>query len=213
MIRVCIVDDHPVVRRGLRQIIDEQKDMKVAGEAANAQEAFRMIRGTECDVLVLDITLPGMSGLDILERLRHEYPKLSVLVLSVHPEDQYALRVIRSGAAGYMMKDSAPASLVKAIRKIVTGGKYVSQSLAETLISGLEKKDGPLHEYLSNREHQVLCLLASGKTITQIAAGMNLSPKTISTYRARVLHKMDLKTNADLTAYAMRNRHRPSNQH
>jgi two-component system invasion response regulator UvrY len=206
MIRVCIVDDHPVVRRGLRQIIDEQKDMNVAGEAVNAQETFRMIRGTGCDVLVLDITLPGVSGLDVLEQLRHECPKLPVLILSVHPEDQYALRVLKAGAAGYMMKDSAPNSLVKAIRKIVSGGKYVSQTLAESLISGLEKKDALLHECLSNREHQVLCLLASGTTITQIAAGMNLSPKTISTYRARVLQKMDLKTNADMTAYAMRNR-------
>lgn len=204
MIKILIADDHAIVREGLKQIVAEQSDMIVAGEAHNAQGVLDLLQKQEWDVVVLDINMPGRSGLDVLKEIKQQHPKLPVLVLSVHPEDQYGLRVLKAGAAGFMNKESAPAELVSAIRKVYRGGKYVSASLAERLAFHLEEDiDRPLHEALSDREFQVMCLIASGKTTTEIAQKLNLSVKTISTYRARILEKMKMKSNAELTHYAI----------
>jgi two-component system, NarL family, invasion response regulator UvrY len=188
MIRVVVVDDHAVVREGLKRIISENPGMAVTGEAADGHEAINRIRESPCDVVLLDITMPNKSGLDVLKQLHSESPRLPVLVLSMHSEDQYAVRVLRAGAAGYLTKESAPDKLVQAIRKVVRGGKYVSPSLAEKLVFNLEEKtDKPPHEILSDREFQVLCMIGSGKTVTDIANELALSVKTISTYRVRIL--------------------------
>jgi two-component system invasion response regulator UvrY len=203
MIRVITVDDHPVVRRGLKQIIAAEQDMQVVGEAENAREALRVIRRTACDAVVLDITLPDASGLDVLSQLKSERPTLPVLIMSMHPEELYALRVLKAGASGYLIKDSIPEELIKAIRKITSGGKYISPSIAERLASELTYPETPLHEKLSDREFQILCLIASGKALKEIGAALCISDKTVSTYRSRVLEKMRMSTNADLTRYAL----------
>jgi len=203
MIKVIIVDDHPVVRRGLKQIIEDEPDMEVAGEAKNAEECFSLVRKTDCTLVLLDITLPDRSGFDVLKQLKYEYPGIPVLILSVHPEDQYGLRLIKAGASGYLMKEGAPEELVKAIRKVHAGGKYVSASLAEKLVSHLGAFDKPPHENLSDREFQILCLIAGGKSLKGIADELCISEKTVSTYRARILEKMKMSTNADLTRYAL----------
>jgi len=203
MIKVIIVDDHPVVRRGLRQIIEDEPDMEVAGEAKNAGECFSLVRKMECSLVLLDISLPDKSGFDVLKQLRYEHPGLPVLILSVHSEDQYAVRFIKAGASGYLMKEGAPEELVKAIRKVNAGGKYVSASLAEKLVSHLSAFDKPPHENLSDREFQILCLIAGGKSLKGIADELCISEKTVSTYRARILEKMKMSTNADLTRYAL----------
>jgi len=203
MIKVIIVDDHPVVRRGLRHIIEDEPDIEVAGEAKNAEECFSLVRTTDCTLIILDITLPDKSGIDVLKQLKYEYPTLPVLILSVHPEDQYGLRLIKAGASGYLMKEGAPDELVKAIRKVDNGGKYVSASLAEKLVSHQDALDKPPHENLSNREFQIMCMIAEGKTLKGIAGELCISEKTISTYRARILKKMKMSTNVDLTRYAL----------
>jgi len=207
MIRVVVVDDHAVVREGLKRIISENPGMAVTGEAGDGHEALKLIRGGACDVVLLDITMPNKSGLDVLKELHTEVPRLPVLVLSMHSEDQYAVRVLRAGAAGYLTKESAPAKLVQAIRKVVRGGKYVSPSLAEKLVSDLgTDTERPPHEVLSDREYQVLCLIASGKTVSEIGAELALSVKTISTYRVRILEKLRMKNNAEITRYANKER-------
>jgi len=206
MIRVIIVDDHPVVRRGLKQIIAAEQEMQVVGEAENAREAIRVIRRTACDAVVLDITLPDGSGLDVLSRLKSERPTLPVLIMSIHKEEQYALRVLKAGASGYLMKDSIPEELIKAIRKIASGGKYISPSLAERLASELNSSGTPLHEKLSDREFQIMRLIASGKSLKEIGTDLCISDKTVSSYRARILEKMDIKTNAELVGYALKNK-------
>lgn len=204
MIKLLIGDDHTVVRRGLKQIIEEQPDMKVEGEAGSAAEVLDLVRKQGFDLLVLDITMPGKSGLDVLKEIKQEKPKLPVLILSMHPEDQYAVRVLKAGAAGYLTKESAPEQLVEAVRKIVSGGRYISPSLAEKLALELQiPSDKAPHELLSDREYEVLCLIASGKTVMEIAKQLALSVKTISTYRSRILEKMNMKTNAELTHYAI----------
>jgi two-component system, NarL family, invasion response regulator UvrY len=205
MINVVVVDDHAVVREGLKRIISENSGMTVSGEAADGFEAMQVLKKQPCDVVLLDITMPNKSGLDVLKELHAESPRLPVLVLSVHPEDQYAVRVLRAGAAGYVTKESAPAKLVQAIKKVVRGGKYVSPSLAEKLIYdiGNETKKAP-HENLSDREYQVLCMIASGKTVTNIAVELALSVKTISTYRARILEKLQMNNNAEITRYGIK---------
>ena len=206
MIRILIADDHAIVRRGLKHIVSEQPDMTVVGEAENARQVLDLVRTGEWDVIVLDINMPGRSGLEVLRELRREHPKLPVLVLSVHPEDQYGVRVLKAGAAGYLTKDSAPDELVQAIRKVHRGGKYVSASLAEVLAFELETEtDQPRHKSLSDREYQVMTMIASGKTVGEIGEELSLSVKTISTYRARVLGKMKMRTNAELTHYAIQN--------
>jgi two-component system, NarL family, invasion response regulator UvrY len=203
MLRVLIADDHPVFRRGLKQIITEASDMVVAGEAVDGRDALGKAGTGDYDLLLLDITMPFKNGLDVLSQLKHERPTLPVLMLSVHPEEQYAVRALRAGASGYLTKESAPEELVAAIRKVSTGGKYVSASLAEHLASMLQGYgEAPLHETLSNREYQVMCLIASGKTVSEAAHELSLSVKTISTYRTRILEKLGMKTNAELIRYA-----------
>src|SRR5262245_44253886 len=191
VIKVLIVDDHAVVRQGLKQIITVVPDMMVVAEATDGLEALEKAQSEECDVLVLDISLPGRSGLDILKDVRLVRPKLPVLVLSMHAEEQFAVRLLRAGASGYLNKESAPDELVKAIYKVVEGGKYVSPALAERLAYEIEGEADKLpHETLSDREFQVMCLLAGGKTVKEIAEGLSLSAKTVSTYRTRILTKM-----------------------
>jgi DNA-binding NarL/FixJ family response regulator len=207
MIRILVADDHAIVRRGLRQIVADESDMEVVGEAQTTQEILDLARQEEWDVIVLNISMPGRGGFEALKALKQTHSKRPVLVLSMYPEDQFAVRAFRAGAAGYMTKESAPEELVQAVRKVVRGGKYVSPSLAEKLAAELgEDAERPPHEALSEREYHVLCLLASGKTVTQIAAEMSLSVKTISTYRARLLEKMRMKTNAEVTRYAIEHR-------
>jgi len=206
MIRALIADDHAVVRQGLRQILLETTDMVVTGEAANGPEALECARAGGYDVVVLDITMPGRSGFEVLKELRLEDPALPVLVLSMHSEEQFAVRLLKAGASGYLNKESAPEELVKAIRKVVSGGRYVSPRLAEKLAFEIDSgSDKLLHETLSDREFQVMRMMASGQTVKEIAAELALSVKTISTYRARILDKMNLHTNAELIHYAIQN--------
>jgi two-component system invasion response regulator UvrY len=205
MIKVIIVDDHPVVRRGLKQIIEDEPDMEVAGEAINAGECFSLVRKTDCTFVVLDITLPDRNGFDVLKQLKCEHPNLPVLILSVQPEDQYGLRFIKAGASGYLMKEGAPEELVKAIRKVNAGGKYISESLAEKMASHLDALDKPPHENLSDREFQILCMIAQGKSLKSIAGELCVGEKTVSTYRSRIMAKMKMCTNSDLTRYALEN--------
>jgi DNA-binding NarL/FixJ family response regulator len=207
MIRVLIADDHAILRRGLIEILARELKDAVCGEAENAQHALAQIQAHDWDLVILDVTMPGRSGIDVLADLKRLRPKLPVLVLSMHPEDQYGKRVLRAGAAGYMNKDSAPEELIKAIRKVLAGGRYVSPALAEVLAMDLGgHRDQPPHEQLSSRELEVLRLIGSGKTISQIADLLHLSVTTVSTYRARILEKMKLTTTAELMNYAMRNR-------
>jgi two-component system invasion response regulator UvrY len=207
MINILIADDHAIVRKGLKQILAETQDMIVSGEASNGFEVMEKVKNNHYDVLLLDISMPGKSGLDILRELKTESPRLPVLVLSMYPEEQYAVRVLRAGAAGYLTKESAPDELVVALRKVAQGKKYVSPSLAERLAVDLEiDASKPVHETLSDREYQVLCMIASGKTVGEIAEKLSLSAKTISTYRARILEKMNMKNNAELTHYAIQNK-------
>lgn len=206
MIKVLIADDHAVVRQGLKRILQDTHGMVVAGEAVNGQEVLKKVRAEPWDVVILDISMPGHSGLDILKELEHERPKLPVLVLSMHSEDQFAMRVLRAGASGYLTKDSAPDELVKAVRKVARGGKYVSPLLAEKLAYEIGPDSNKLpHETLSDREFQVLRMIATGKAVGEIATELSLSPKTISTYRARLLQKMNLTSNAELIHYAIQN--------
>jgi len=205
MIKVCVVDDHAVVREGLKRIIAENPGMAVTSEAGDGAEALRVIQTEPCDVVLLDITMPNKNGLDVLKQIHAETPRLPVLVLSMHAEDQYAVRVLRAGASGYLTKESAPAKLVQAIRKVVRGGKYVSTTLAEKLVFDLDSRSAKApHEVLSDREYQVLCMIASGKTVTIIAEELALSVKTVSTYRVRILEKLNMKNNAELTRYAIK---------
>lgn len=205
MIRILIADDHPIVRRGVKQLLAEEPDFTVLGEARDAPEVLQLARQHEWDVLVLDLNMPGRSGLELLHEVKERWPKRAVLVLSMYPEDQFAVRVLKAGAAGYLNKESAPEELVKAIRKIQSGGKYVSPFLAEHMARILEQgAEGPSHAALTDREFQVLRLLASGLTVSQIADQLALGVKTISTYRTRLLEKMNLHNNAELMGYALR---------
>ncbi len=206
MIRVLIVDDHPVVRKGLQQILAEDPDIGAAEEAENAAQMLRMVGEGQWDIVVLDITLPDRSGLEALKDLKAMRPQLPVLILSMHPEDQYALRVLKAGAAGYMNKDSASDELVNAVRKVVAGGRYVSPTMAERLAALVGEDHERLpHETLSDREYQVMCMLASGKRLKEVGEELCISAKTVSTYRARVLEKMGMSNNAELTYYAVKN--------
>ena len=204
MKRIIIADDHEIVRAGLKQIILNDPELLVEGEAADGQELLEKLRKKAYDVVLLDMKMPGRSGLEILKQLKIEHPSLPVLVLSMHSEEQYAVRTIKAGASGYITKETAPDKLIEAIRKVCTGGKYISPSLAEKLADSLsDARSKPAHEYLTDREFQVMCMIASGKTITEIARELFLSVKTISTYRQRILEKMNLKNNAELTHYVI----------
>ena len=205
MIEILIADDHAIVREGLKQIVAETEDMTVADEAGTGQEVLDKIRVKKFDVVVLDISMPGRGGFDILKQIKREKPKLPVLVLTMHPEEQYAVRVLKNGGAGYLTKESAPDQLIAALRRVSSGRKYVSTALAEKLALDLESdQEKPRHENLSDREYQVLCMIASGKRVKEIAGELCLSVKTISTYRLRILLKMNMKHNAELTHYAIK---------
>jgi two-component system, NarL family, invasion response regulator UvrY len=202
--RVLIADDHAVFRRGLKETIGEAFPKVTFGEATTAQETVAFVRRQDWEIIILDISMPGVSGLDILDDLKRLRPKLPVLFLSMHPEEQYARRALKSGAAGYLTKDSIPEELKEAVRRILNGGRYVSATLAEKLAFDLRKgADTPVHELLSAREFQVLRMIASGKTVKQIADEISLSVKTVSTYRARILEKAGMKTTAELIRYAV----------
>ena len=204
MIRVLICDDHVVVREGLKRIIDDSKDMKVTGEAGNSQEVTQVFGRRNCDVVVLDLTMPGRNGLDALKELKRERSSVPILILSMHPEEQFALRTLKAGADGYLTKDSEPEKLLEAIRKVYGGGKYITMELAEQLAIEIQKgSERPSHEILSDREFQVLRHLAKGKTITDVANELSISVKTVSTYRSRILEKTNLKTNVEMTHYAI----------
>ncbi|MEJ7576018.1 MAG: response regulator transcription factor [Pyrinomonadaceae bacterium] len=207
LMRILIADDHAIVRQGLRQTVAGQPDMIVAGEAQNAHETLKLVREQEWDVVVLDITMPGRSGLDLLIELKRERPNLPILILSMHSEEQFAVRALKARASGYITKQSAPKELINAIRKVHRGGKYVSPSLAESLAFELGDDNGKsAHEKLSDREYQILRMIATGRTPKEIAAELNLSEKTVSTYRMRLLEKMHMKRNAELIRYALENR-------
>lgn len=207
MIRILIADDHAIVRAGLKQFISDQADMSVAGEAATGAETVSLVRAEPYDVVLLDISMPDRNGVDTLKQLKQIRPEMPVLMLSAHAEEQYAVNLLRAGAAGYVSKDSASTQLVSAIRTVAHGRKYVSQDLAQQLADGVSGRgDEPLHAQLSQREFQIFCKLAGGMPVSKIAKELFLSVKTVSTYRSRVLEKMAMKTNADLTYYAIKNR-------
>lgn len=202
--RILLADDHAIVRRGLKQTLADLFAQATFGEAGNTAETLESVWKQDWDVLVLDISMPGRSGLEVLREVKQARPKLPVLVLSTHPEDQYAIRCLRAGASGYLNKEISPDEIAKAIRKVVTGGKYVSPQLAEKLASEMNiSSDRPPHETLSDREYEVMILLSSGKTVTDIAHQLSLSVKTISTHRTHILEKMKLQNNAELTRYAL----------
>lgn len=207
MLRVLIADDHAILRRGLQEILVRELDDVICGEAKDAQEVLIRVRDEPWDLLILDVSMPGRSGLDALKDLKALRPKLPVLVLSMHPEDQYGKRVLKSGAAGYMNKESAPEELIQAIRKVLSGGYYISSKLAERLASDLsQEKSRPSLENLSERELEVLRMIAAAKTVTQIADELHLSVTTVSTYRARLLEKLNMTTTAQLMRFGIENR-------
>ena len=202
--KILIADDHPVVRQGLRQMLSSEEDLTVVGEATNGHEVVELSRKVSWDVAVLDYNMPGKNGLELVRELRQRHPNRPVLILSMYPEERYALRALKAGAVGYMTKESAPGELVSAIRKVAKGGRYVSPSLGEKLAQELTgDSERPLHETLSDREYQIMWMIASGKTVGEIAEQLFLSPNTVSTYRARILKKMDMKNNAELMHYAI----------
>ncbi len=204
--RIAVVDDHPLVRIGLKQIIEAQADFAWAGEASTGREALALLRSAPVDVLLLDLSLPDISGLDVLRQVRAHHETVATLVLSAYPEMQYGLNVLRAGASGFVSKTADESELCRAIRAAVRGGRYVSPELAEVLVSGIHGGAGePRHSVLSEREFQIFCKLAEGKSVSEIAAKLFLSVKTVSTYRARILEKMGMKTNADITYYAIKN--------
>lgn len=207
MIRIVIADDHVVVRQGLKKILSDESDMTVTGEAGRGPELMQLLSKKEWDLLILDIALPGQSGLGLLEEVKQQSPKKPVLILSMYPEDPYGVRAIRAGADGYLTKESAGGVLVEAVRKVMSGGRFVGPALAEKLADTVEQKgSGPLHERLSGREFQILQMIAGGKGLTRIGKELSLSVKTVSTYRSRILEKMGMKSNAELIRYAILNR-------
>ena len=204
MIRVIIADDHAILRQGLRQILAAHPEFEVVGEAANYSEVMHQVRGTPCNALVLDIAMPGKNGIETLKQVKREFPKLAVLVLSMYPEDQYAVRALRAGAAGYLTKMAAAEQLVDALRVVTRGRKYITAELAQSLAESIGgDSDVPAHELLSDREFQTLRLIAAGRTVAQIGEELALSPKTVSVYRARLLGKLQLQSNAELTRFAL----------
>ena len=204
MIRIIVADDHTIVREGLKQLLGAQTDFTVAGEAQDGHDVIRLVREMEFEVLLLDMSMPGRSGIELIKQVRNEKPRLRILVLSMHEERQYAVRAIKAGAAGYLTKESASAQLVTAIRKVASGGAYISSAVAEQIaLDAMPQTDGPLHTTLSDREYQVFQLIAGGVTVTDIAAQLNLSVKTVSTHKARLLQKMNMSSQSELIRYAI----------
>jgi len=207
MIKILIADDHAIVREGLKQIVAEESDMKVTGEAGNADEVFEILKTNNFDIAILDINMPGKSGLDLLKDLKIQYPKIPVLILSMYGEEQYGIRALKAGALGYLRKVSAPNELVTAIRKIVSGGKYISQPLAEKLADAVDDTYNKLpHEILSDREFEVMCKIASGESAEKISDDLSISIHTFYTYRNRIFEKMNMKSNVELTQYVINNK-------
>ena len=206
MIRILIADDHAIVREGLKQIVSQESDMYVAGEADCADALFAILEDKTCDVIVLDISMPGKSGLEALKELKQRFPNLPVLILSIYGEDQYGIRALKAGAAGFLKKVSAPGELVAAIRKIMQGGRYISESLADKIAEHLTRGDRLPHEALSDREYQIMCQIASGMSADEIADDLNISVHTVYSYRNRLLEKMKMKSNVELTRYAVQNK-------
>ena len=206
MIRVLIADDHEVVRRGLKSLLESESDIVVAGEASNGNEFFAALQKNHFDLAILDISMPGESGLDLLTQVKKRHPKVPIIILTFHPESRFGYRALRAGAKGYITKDKAPAELIQGIRKVAAGGTYISEPLAGMLVFGLRAKNGgPVHETLSDREYQIMRMIASGKTIKEIAGGLSLSAGTVYTHRERILGKMKMKTNVDIAHYAVVN--------
>ena len=204
MIRIIVADDHTIVREGLKQLLGAQTDFTVAGEAQDGHDVIRLVREMEFEVLLLDMSMPGRSGIELIKQVRNEKPRLRILVLSMHEERQYAVRAIKAGAAGYLTKESASAQLVTAIRKVASGGAYISSAVAEQIaLDAMPQTDGPLHTTLADREYQVFQLIAGGVTVTDIAAQLNLSVKTVSTHKARLLQKMNMSSQSELIRYAI----------
>ncbi len=205
MIRVLIADDHAIIRRGLRQLLEEEIDIEIVADVSNAADAIDVLRKNKCDVILLDMTMPKKHGLELLDELQHEFPELRVLVLSMHPEEHFGIRALKAGASGYLTKDSDPDNIIKAIRKIASGGKYITPVLAELLEFQLHHKPTHIpHELLSTREFAVFLSIAHGKTPGVIAEELSLSAKTVNNYRLRALQKLNLKSNADIINYAHR---------
>jgi len=206
--RILIADDHAVIRKGLKQILLEEFPSAMIEEATDAEEVIKKSLSTEWDVIICDLSMPGRSGLDVVQHVKQNFPGLPVLILSIHPEEQYAIRALKAGAAGYLSKDTAPEELVKAVRRVLQGRKYISASIAEKLADDLDQDSGGKapHELLSHREFDVFQLLASGKPVSEISEKLSLSVTTVSTYRARIMTKMKMKSNADLTRYALDNK-------
>ncbi|MFC2058612.1 response regulator [Chloroflexota bacterium] len=206
MIRVLVVDDHTILRKGLKEILEDTKDIIVAGEAANGQEALEKVAENKYDVIILDINMPIRSGTAIMHELQNLRPRLRILILTMHLEDEFAIRLLRAGASGYLTKESAPEELVSAVRKVSLGGIYISPYLSEQLALRLRKDETRLpHEKLSDREYQIMIMIASGKMVSEIAEELSLSAKTISTYRARLMEKLSVRNNIALTHYAIQN--------
>jgi len=206
-IKVLVADDHEIVRQGLKTIISEHSDLSIAGEAENGNQVLKILKKTKVDVVLLDFDMPEKNGLDTLIELKALYPKLPVMILSIFPEDHYGTRFLKAGASGYLQKSSATDQLIDAIRKVFNGGKYISSALTDRLVTNLNRDhERPLHESLTDREFQVFCLLATGKKLKEIADELCLSINTISTYRSRILQKMDMSSNADVIRYAIKNK-------
>lgn len=204
MISILVVDDHALIRKGLKQLLDDTEDIRVTGEAESGLQALQLAREQRYDLVLLDIALPDKNGIDVLKQLKQEQPDIKVIVLSMYPEDQYGVRSLKAGASGYLNKQSAPDLLIGAIRQVLGGKKYIGEIMAEQLLNSMIGTSQELmHQTLSNREYQTLCLIASGKTLTEIAESMTLSPKTVSVYRARMLEKMGFKNNAEAIHYAI----------
>jgi two-component system, NarL family, invasion response regulator UvrY len=206
MIKILVADDHAVVRAGLKQYVSDTTDMVVADEAASGEEALNKVLKGNFDVVLLDITMPGINGLDVLKQVKSQKPEVKVLILTIYPEEQYAMRALKAGASGYLTKESAPQELILAIRKVASGGKYISSSFAERLafdLTGNVVK--PLHQTLSDREYQIMCMIAMGKRLNEIAKDLSLSVKTVSSYRSRLLKKLNLKSNTDIVRYTLDN--------
>ena len=204
MIRVVMADDHTILREGLKQLLAAAEGIEVVGEAIDGHEVLQQVRSTEFDVLLLDLSMPGRSGMDLIKQVKSERPRLRILVLSMHGERQYAVRAVRAGASGYLTKDSAATQLVAAIRKVAAGGAFISAEVAEQLaLSAMPQSEGPPHAALSDREYEVFQLLVAGKTVTEISEKLNLSVKTVSTHKARLMEKMGMETQADLIRYAI----------
>ncbi|NNM80931.1 MAG: response regulator transcription factor [Gallionella sp.] len=206
MISILVVDDHALIRKGLKMLLEDTPDIRITGEADTGMQAISMVRAHRFDLVLLDLSLPDKPGIDVLRQLKAEHPDIKVIVLSMHPEDQYGMRTLKAGALGYLNKQSAPEMLVGAVRQVVGGKRYISEAMAEQLLNNMVGTSQELlHQSLSNREYQTLCLMASGKSLSEIADGMSLSPKTVSVYRGRMLEKMGFKNNAEAIHYAISN--------